>query len=200
MNHRKQSRRQLWPGFSCSLCWWCSQRYYTRVRLSAGSLYTKKILQMYSMLSNPLSKLKGSPSAAPRFLMGSSLTCFLSLPASLFLLFPSVKLTFVTGLWQWQRLSCPGSGPAVRFTVGLFYFIGVVSENVLQTASQPSQDTRLSLETEQKRSRRWYTEVNMKTDPVKKKKIHVSGLILNESWVCVILVRKSVCNLKYINN
>ncbi len=122
MNHRKQSRRQLWPGFSCSLCWWCSQRYYTRVRLSAGSLYTKKILQMYSMLSNPLSKLKGSPSAAPRFRMGSSLTCFLSLPASLFLLFPSVKLTFVTGLWQWQRLSCPGSGPAVRLTVGLFLF------------------------------------------------------------------------------
>ncbi len=83
MNHRKQSRRQLRPGFSCSLCWWCSQHYYTRVRLSAGSLYTKKILQMYSMLSNPLSKLKGSPSAVPRFLRGSSLTCFLSLPASL---------------------------------------------------------------------------------------------------------------------
>ncbi len=123
MNHRKQSRRQLWPGFSCSLCWWCSQHYYTRVRLSAGSLYTKKILQMYSMLSNPLSKLKGSPSAVLRFLRGSSLTCFLSLlPASLFS-FPSLKLTFITGLWQWRRLSCPGSGPAVRVTVGLFFLL-----------------------------------------------------------------------------
>lgn len=85
-----------------------------------------KILQMYSMLSNPLSKLKGSPSATPRFLRGSSLTRFLSsvsLSISLFFLFPSVKLTFITSLWQWQRLSCPGSGPAVRFTVGLFFFL-----------------------------------------------------------------------------
>lgn len=124
MNHRKQSRLQLWPGFSCSLCWWCSQW----VRLSAGSLYTKKILQMYSMLSNPLSKLKGSPSAVLRFLRGSSLTRFLSLAASLFLLFPLVKLTFITGLWQWQRLSWPGSGPAVRFTVGLFFYWCCVRE------------------------------------------------------------------------
>ncbi len=137
MNHRKQSRRQLRPGFSCSLCWWCSQRYYTRVRLSAGSLYAKKILQMYSMLSNPLSKLKGSPSAVLRFLRGSSLTCFLSLPASLFS-FPSVKLTFITGLWQWRRLSCPGSGPAVRFTVGLFFYWCCVREFPADITRQPS--------------------------------------------------------------
>lgn len=38
----------------------------------------KKNLQIYSLLSNPLSKLKGSPSAMPRFLRGSSLSRFLS--------------------------------------------------------------------------------------------------------------------------
>lgn len=191
MNHRKQSRRQLWPGFSCSLCWWCSQRYYTRVRLSAGSLYTQKILQMYSMLSNPLSKLKGSPSAAPRFLRGSSLTRFLSLPASLFLPFPSVKLTFITGLWQWQRLSCPGSGPAVRFTVGLFFLLVLCQRMSCRQPRSRHKTPVFHTKTEQKFSRKWYIEVDMKIDPVYFF-MHISALILNESWVMCYFNDKSL--------
>lgn len=152
---------------------------------------------MYSVLSNPLSKLKGGPSATPRFLRGSSLTRFLSslsLSVSLFFSFSFgeahiyYRLVTVTAFimpWLWsscqihcgaffllvlcQRMSC--GQPRSRHKTPVFH-----------TKQYSNAQGGGKLKSTHKLTRFMYL-------------MHVYGLTVNESWVDVILMKNVLCNL-----
>lgn len=148
------------------------------------------------MLSNPLSKLKGSPSATPRFLRGSSLTRFLSslsLPVSLFLAFlrwsshllqacdsdsvyhALALVQLSDSLWGFfllllcQRMSC--GQPRSHHKTPVFH-----------TKQYSNAQGGGKLKSTHKLTRFMFL-------------MHVSGLTVNESWVDVIWMKNVLCNL-----